>query len=102
MELTDVDFVLKAKAQLRRTRQITIVAVALGLALLAGSIVLKGLYHDLAISMSYGSIIGALLANSDFSLYSFGLITRARLIEVVEAQVNRDPKALQYLSDSQT
>ena len=54
-------------------------------------------YHQLAVSLSYGSLIGAFVVNADFSWHSHR-ITRADLIRMIEAQISRDPAALAYLA----
>jgi hypothetical protein len=97
MDITEFNLLEKAKRQLAFIRAGTIVAVALWLGSLLASMLLTGPYHQLAVSLSYGSLLGALLLNADFTLSS-SVITRADLIRVIEAQVNRDPAALTYLA----
>jgi hypothetical protein len=92
MDSADVDFVLKAKKDLRVTRGITMVAIVVAVA--SGLVSTLPIAHqDFARSLSWGALFGALLITADFPLFSV-LSTRAGLIAALERQVNRDPEAL--------
>jgi hypothetical protein len=97
MESTDVYFVLRAKRELRFTHWATIAVLAAAVASWIASF-FPIVHHDLARAVSFGALLGALLVNTDFSLYSGGRITRARLIAALEAQLNRDPEALKLMA----
>jgi hypothetical protein len=96
MDITDVDFVIRAKKQLRLSRWISGVAIATSIAALV-ALVFTHDHHDLAASISYGALLGAFLVNSDF-LVSGAVLTRSNLIAALETQINRDPAALQYVA----
>jgi hypothetical protein len=96
MDSTDVDFVLRAKRDLRLTRGLTIVAIAVAVASWIVSI-FPIAHHDIARSISWGALFGGLLINSDFSLFSVH-VTRASLIRALEGQLNRDPEALMLVA----
>jgi hypothetical protein len=99
MDSSEVDFVVRAKRQLRVARRLTIVAVGLAIASLIASIVLKE-HRYLARAIAYGALLGAFLVTSDFAL-SGSIISRARLIEALEAQLNRNAEALKLLAQRQ-
>ena len=100
MDSTDVDFVLRAKKQLQISHRLAIVAVGVAIAAWIASIVLKD-HHDLAQAVAYGALLGAFLGTSDFALFG-SIISRARLIKALEAQLNRDSEALKVLAERQT
>jgi hypothetical protein len=100
MDSADVDFVLSAKRQLRITHRLTIVAVAVAFASWIASTILKD-HHDVAQAIACGALLGAFLVNSDFALFG-SKVSRARLIQALEAQLNRDSEALKVLAQRQT
>ena len=95
MDSSDVEFILKARRQLRATRWMTGCTIVLSLAALAASVLLSA-HHQALRSFSFAALLGAVVANSDFGLFS-GVITRADLIRALEAQVNRNPVALMQM-----
>jgi uncharacterized integral membrane protein len=96
MDSADVDFVLKAKRDLRLTRGFTLVAIAVAIASWIVSI-FPVAHQDIARSISWGALFGGFLINSDFSLFSVH-ITRASLIRALDGQLNRDPQALMLVA----
>jgi hypothetical protein len=95
MDVTQLKTLQTAKRQFTFIRAGTLFAVALWLGSLLASMLLKGPYHQLAVSASDGAILGAFFLNADIGLFS-GVITRADLIRIIEAHANRDPKALAH------
>jgi hypothetical protein len=100
MDSTDVDFVLRAKKQLRITHRLTVVSIGIALTSWMASIVLKD-HRDLAQGIAYGALVGAFLVTSDFAFFG-STISRGRLIQALEAQLNRDSEALKVLAQRQT
>ena len=92
MDSGDVEFILKARKQLRAARWLTACALVLAIGSLVASQAFSA-HHEVFRSVSFSSLVGALLLNSDFGPFS-GPITRADLLRALEAQVNRDPVAL--------
>ena len=95
MDSSDVDFILKARKQLGAVRWLTACTLVIALGCWVVSMVFS-IYHEVLRSISFGALLGALLANSDFGPFS-GPITRADLIRALEAQVNRNPVALMQM-----
>lgn len=92
----DIDFVLRAKRQLRFANRLTVIAIAIAIASWIASIVLKD-QHDLALAIAFGALLGAFLVSSDVPL-SGSVIGRAELINALEAQLNRNAEALKQIS----
>jgi hypothetical protein len=95
MDSSDVEFILKARRQLRAVRWLTVCALVIAAGAFAVSLIFSA-HHDALRSVSLGSLLGALLANSDFGPFS-GPISRADLIRALEAQINRNPVALMQM-----
>jgi hypothetical protein len=96
VDASDVKLVLEAKKQLQMKRFVSIATILIApSAWLVSSLFPR--YHDLAQSAGWAVSFGGFLANSDI-FASASVITRKRLIEAVEAQINRDTSALQHLS----
>jgi hypothetical protein len=95
MDSSDVDFILKARKQLRAVRRLTACSLVIALGSWVVSMVFSS-YHEVVRSVSLGALLGALLLNSDFGLFG-GKITRADLIRALEAQMNRNPVALMQM-----
>lgn len=94
MDTSDVDFVLKAKKQLRYLRMFTTLGVLIAIAAWLVSFI-SVRFHDIAQAISSGALLGALLANTDLGMYG-APITRHRLIAALESHANRDAAALVY------
>jgi hypothetical protein len=95
VDASDVRLVQEAKRQLRIVRVISIATILIAPLAWLVSFLFPG-YHDLAQSAGWAVSFGGFLANSDIFV-SNSVITRKRLIEAVEAQINRDAPALQHL-----
>lgn len=95
MDSIDVDFILKARRQLRAVRWLTVCALVIAAGTLAASLIFSA-HHDAVRSVSFVSLLAALLINLDIGPFS-GPITRADLIRALEAQVNRNPVALMQM-----
>jgi hypothetical protein len=95
MDSSDVEFILKARRQLRAVRWLTLCALVIAVGAFAVSLIFHA-HHDAVRSISFGSLFAALLINLDFGPFS-GPITRADLIRALEAQVNRNPVALMQM-----
>jgi len=97
METTEVDLFLKARSQFRLERRLNLTAVAFALALLTASLILKGSYHTVAISLAYGSLIGLFVYCIGWPRFSGLRVTPSDLLNVIESQISRDPHALSYM-----
>jgi hypothetical protein len=94
MELREIDLFLKAKRQWRYARRAT--QVALALVMLALVLLLAGFDSGWIWGLMGGAALGGLGANSEL-LANWGVVTRAELLDLIEAQINRDPEALRHL-----
>ncbi len=95
MDTSDIDVYLKAKRQHRLLQRITWVCATLALVFAVLSVFRLWLPYTTAVV--YGCLLGGLLANSDL-FASRTLVTRARLLNLIESQINRDPEAIKYVA----
>ncbi len=95
MDHRDLDIYLRAKLQHRRATFISVLALVLVAG--AGALLIFGVTGPLVKGTLLGSIIGAVIVNREFGLYS-ALVSKRVLLRVIENQINRDPDALAYLA----
>jgi hypothetical protein len=92
MDIEDVEKYLEVK-RLIRLRNI-LMAVSVAMAAIAVAAMLLGYGVAFARSATYGLGLGAM-----FVLYAYGGTNLTdRLMKIIDAQINRNPEALQYLA----
>jgi hypothetical protein len=96
VDTSEVKLIQEAKRQLRIGRIISVATILITSGCWFASL-LSPRNHDLAQSIGWAVAFAGLLATSDIA-FSSSVITRTRLIEVLEAQINRDASALRHLS----
>lgn len=96
MNRSDIKTYVDAKRQTRITFITTMVAILI----VALNVLFIGLDVEIAYFhvISFGAVLGALLANSDF-LPPAALVTKRRLLDVIERQINGDVEALTIMRE---
>jgi hypothetical protein len=95
MDHRDLDIYLRAKLQHKRATVISIFALVVAAG--AGALLIFGVTGPLVKGVLLGSIVGAVVVNNEFGLFS-AVVTKRALLQVIENQINRDPDAIAYLA----
>lgn len=101
MERSDIDIFLRAKRQMRNERRIFIVCLpVVGVWTVLWFVGINNSY----LNGAAGVCFVATLFTQPWMGPFFGsmFVTRSRLLDIIERQINHDPKALEYISDNDT
>ncbi len=90
----DINLYLEAKRQVRIAKKVTILCIAALVAWIFLKVLgFDGVYFDIAAIV----IFTAGLVHADGGRYS-SYVTKAKLLEVIERQINNDPEAIKYIN----